>query len=109
MISNYIPSLTSITGAFASLSCCVLPMALLSVGVASGSSLAAVFGPWNWLLFPLGWVGLAFGYYSFLRQRKRCQQEKCAVRGGRINLVFLGVATTMMLISGYFNWFFDAI
>ncbi len=86
-------------GLFTSLvasSCCLLPLAVVLLGVGSGAFMVTTM-KWRPVLFPLGVLGLALSYYLYFRERRRCRTESCAMVGKTFNLVTLGLATLIML------------
>lgn len=82
--------------ALAASSCCLLPLAVVVLGVGSGAFMATTM-PWRPVLFPLGVVGLGVSYSLYFRQRRRCQTGVCAMVGNTFNVVTLALATLIML------------
>ncbi|MCZ6873003.1 MAG: hypothetical protein O7G88_05665 [bacterium] len=82
--------------AVAASSCCLLPLAVVFLGIGSGAFMMTTmkFRP---ILFPIGLVGLGVSYYLYFRERRRCQTFACAMVGKRFNLVTLTLATLIML------------
>ncbi len=77
-------------------SCCLLPLAVVFLGLGSGAFMMTTmrFRP---ILFPLGAIGLGTSYYLYFRERRRCQTEVCAMVGKTFNMVTLVLATLIML------------
>jgi mercuric ion transport protein len=82
--------------AIAASSCCLLPLAVVFLGIGSGAFMMTTmqFRP---ILFPLGLLGLATSYYLYFHERRRCQTQACAMQGKTFNLVTLTLATLIML------------
>ena len=82
--------------AIAASSCCLLPLAVVFLGIGSGAFMLTTmkFRP---ILFPLGLIGLATSYYLYFRERRRCKTLACAMVGQTFNLVTLTLATLIML------------
>lgn len=77
-------------------SCCLLPLAVVFLGIGSGAFMMTTmkFRP---ILFPLGLIGLATSYYLYFRERRRCQTQACAMGGKTLNVVTLTLSTLIML------------
>ncbi len=82
--------------AVAASSCCLLPLAVVFLGIGSGAFMMTTmkFRP---ILFPIGLAGLGVSYYLYFRERRRCKTLACAMVGKTFNLVTLTLATLIML------------
>jgi hypothetical protein len=82
--------------AIAASSCCLLPLAVVFLGIGSGAFMMTTmtFRP---ILFPLGLIGLATSYYVYVRERRRCRTLACAMIGQTFNRVTLVLATLIMI------------
>lgn len=82
--------------AIAASSCCLLPLAVVFLGLGSGAFMMTTmrFRP---ILFPLGLLGLGASYYLYFRERRCCRTEACAMVGKTFNIVTLVLATLIML------------
>ena len=89
-------SLIGLGAAIAASSCCLLPLAVVFLGIGSGAFMMTTmkFRP---ILFPLGLLGLGGSYYLYFRERRRCKTLVCAMVGKTFNLVTLSLATLIML------------
>jgi Cu/Ag efflux protein CusF len=90
------PALVSLVGAFAASLCCLLPLAVIVLGLGSGAFMATTMR-YQGILLPLGILAVTAGYVLYVRERRRCRARMCAVAGGRLNLVVLGIATAILL------------
>ena len=95
-INNLKPAVVSLLGAFAASLCCLLPLAVIVLGLGSGAFMATTMR-YQWILLPLGILAVTAGYVWYFRERRRCQGLVCAMAGGRLNLVALGLATVVLL------------
>jgi len=77
-------------------SCCLLPLAVVFLGLGSGAFMMTTMR-WRPGLFPLGVVGLGLSYYLYFRERRRCRTQACAMVGKTFNAVTLALATLIML------------
>jgi hypothetical protein len=77
-------------------SCCLLPHAVVFLGIGSGAFMMTTM-PFRPILFPLGLIGLATSFYLYFRERRRCKTQACAMVGETFNLVTLTLATLIML------------
>jgi hypothetical protein len=90
------PAVVSLVGAFAASLCCLLPLAVMVLGLGSGAFMATTMR-YQWMLLPLGILAVTAGYVWYFRERRRCQGLVCTMAGGRLNLVALGLATAVLL------------
>src|SRR5262249_61190886 len=76
--------LTAWLGALLSSLCCLLPLAVILLGLGSGAFMAGTM-QYPWLLIPPGVVGVMTGFGLFLPRRRRFAARACPIAGGRIN------------------------
>ena len=81
--------------------CCLLPLAVIVLGLGSGAFMATTM-QYRWLLVPAGIIGIVTGFVLYLRERRRCNALACRMAGSRITLgllilASLVVATTIVL------------
>lgn len=89
-----------IGAALASL-CCLLPLAVIVLGLGSGAFMATTM-QYRWLLVPAGIIGIVTGFALYLRESRRCDALACRMAGSRLTLgliilATLVVATTIVL------------
>jgi uncharacterized membrane protein len=90
--------LTAWLGALLSSLCCLLPLAVILLGLGSGAFMATTM-QYRWLLIPAGVVGVTTGFVLYLRERRRCAALACRMAGRRITLVLLLVASVVVSTS----------
>jgi Cu/Ag efflux protein CusF len=92
------PAVVSLVGAFAASLCCLLPLAVIILGLGSGAFMATTMR-YQWMLLPLGILAVTAGYVWYFRERRRCQGLVCTMAFGRLNLVALSLATAVLLVE----------
>lgn len=90
--------LVSWLGAILSSLCCLLPLAVIVLGLGSGAFMAVTMR-YRWLLIPAGVVGVTTGFVLYVRERRRCNALACRMAGGRVTLVLLIVAGLVVATS----------
>ncbi|MGH8063906.1 MAG: copper-binding protein [Candidatus Entotheonellia bacterium] len=89
------PALVSLGSAFAASLCCLLPLAIIVLGLGSGAFMATTMR-YQTILLPIGILGVAMGYVLYFRERRRCRTLVCTMAGSRVNLLGLIVATAIL-------------
>lgn len=84
-------------GALLSSLCCLLPLAVIVLGLGSGAFMA-VTTRYRWVLIPAGALGVALGFVLYARERRRCARLACRVAGSRLTLGLL-VAASLVVAS----------
>src|SRR5256712_4924795 len=79
-------------GALLSSLCCLLPLAVIILGLGSGAFMAVTMR-YRWLLIPPGIIGGATGVFLYFRERRRCAALACQMAGSRITVALLIVAS----------------
>ena len=85
-------------GALLSSLCCLLPLAVIVLGLGSGAFMAVTM-QYRWILIPTGVLGIAAGFVLYARERKRCDALGCRMAGSRISLALLIVASLVVTTS----------
>ena len=85
-------------GAVLSSLCCLLPLAVIVLGLGSGAFMAVTM-QYRWLLIPTGIVGVGTGFVLYLRERRRCATLGCRMAGSRITLGLLIIASLVVTTS----------
>lgn len=85
-------------GALLSSLCCLLPLAVIILGLGSGAFMAITM-QYRGILIPAGVLGVATGLVLYVRERRRCEQLACRMAGSRITLALLIVASFVVATS----------
>jgi len=85
-------------GALLSSLCCLLPLAVIILGLGSGAFMAVTM-KYRWLLIPAGVIGVTAGFFLYFRERRRCAALACRMAGSRITLVLLVGASVVVASS----------
>ena len=75
--------------------CCLLPLAVIVLGLGSGAFMATTM-QYRWLLVPAGIIGIVTGFVLYLRERRRCDALACRMAGSRITLGLLILASLVV-------------
>ena|SRR5437879_5077877 len=78
--------------------CCLLPLAVIVLGLGSGAFMATTM-QYRWLLVPTGVIGIVAGFVLYLRERRRCDALACRMAGSRITFALLVVAGLVVATS----------
>lgn len=79
-------------GAILSSLCCLLPLAVILLGLGSGAFMAVTM-QYRWILIPAGVLGVATGFVLYVRERRRCDALTCRMAGSRVTLALLILAS----------------
>lgn len=82
-------------GAALSSLCCVLPLAIIILGLGSGAFMAVTM-QYRWILIPTGVLGVTAGFVLYIRERRRCDRLGCRMAGSKITLGLLVVASLVV-------------
>ena len=85
-------------------SCCLLPLALIAIGLA-GAGLMMTMMQFERITLPLGVGGLALAYALYLRERRQCDKAECRLVGDRGTQVLLGLATVVVVVALVLKFF----
>lgn len=103
-LSHLKSGLISFGGALISSLCCLLPFAVIVLGLGTGAFMATTM-QYRPLFLPLGILGVGTGYYLYFWEERRCAALACRMLGARTNLVLLIVASLMLAIEVVFTLF----
>jgi hypothetical protein len=78
-------------GALLSSLCCLLPLAVIVLGLGSGAFMAVTMR-YRWILIPAGVLGIAAGFVLHARERRRCDALGCRMAGSQITLPHATIA-----------------
>jgi len=82
-------------GAMLASLCCLLPLAVIVLGLGSGAFMATTM-QCRWLLVPAGIIGIVAAFVLYLRERRRCDALACRMAGSRTTLVLLILASLVV-------------
>ena len=85
-------------GAALSSLCCLLPLAVITLGLGSGAFMAVTMH-YRWILIPAGVVGILAGFALYIRERRRCGALACRMAGSRLTLALLVLASLVVTTS----------
>jgi hypothetical protein len=85
-------------GAVLSSLCCLLPLAIIVLGLGSGAFMAVTM-QYRWILIPLGVLGVITGFVLYARERRRCDAMACRMAGSRVTLALLIGASAIVATS----------
>lgn len=95
MLTGLKAGLVSFFSAFLASLCCLLPLAVVLLGLGSGAFMAVTM-QYRPILLPVGVIGVGLGYFFYFRQRGRCETVGCAFVRRKANLALLLFATLML-------------
>ncbi len=75
--------------------CCLLPLAVIFLGLGSGAFMMTTMR-YRAIFIPAGIIGIALGWFLYLRERKRCTAMACQMAGGPLNFSLLLLATVLI-------------
>src|SRR6266478_2921713 len=85
-------------GAALSSLCCLLPLAVIALGLGSGAFMAVTM-QYRWLLIPTGILGVVAGFALYIRERRRCEALACRMAGSRTTLALLVLASLVVVMA----------
>ena len=94
-------------GALVSSLCCVLPIAIVLLGLGSGAFMATTM-KYTAIFVPIGVISVSAGFYLHFCERRRCAREGCRLAGGAWNLAVLTLSG-MVVVAGVFFTFFPGV
>ena len=100
--------MVSLASAFVASLCCVLPLAVVLLGIGSGAFMMTTMKYSN-IFIPIGVIGVGLGYFLYFRQKKKSAACGCPMPAGKLNLTILIFATIVVVLSFVFNVFPELI
>lgn len=85
-------------GAVLSSLCCLLPLAVIALGLGSGAFMAVTM-QYRWILIPAGVAGVVAGFALYARERRRCSALACRMAGSWITFALLVLASLVVVTS----------
>lgn len=94
-LSSVGASVAAWVGAALSSLCCLLPLAVMVLGLGSGAFMAVTM-QYRWVLIPAGVLGVGLGFVLYARERRRCTRLACRMAGSRFILALLVAASLVV-------------
>jgi len=96
--------LVSFSSALIASLCCLLPLAIVVLGLGSGAFMMVTMQYQN-IFVPVGVIGVGTGYYLYFKEKRRCSSIGCSFIGRKTNLALLVLATVMVAGALLLNFF----
>lgn len=102
--SNIKSILVSLPAAIVASLCCVLPLAMVVLGIGSGTFMMYTM-KYSYIFIPTGVIGVGLGYIFYFREKQRCHATACRMAAGKLNLIALIFSTAVVFAAIVFNMF----
>lgn len=90
--------IVSFSAAIVASLCCLLPLAVVVLGLGSGAFMMVTM-QYRSIFLPTGVIGVALGYLLYFREKRRCNSLGCTFVGRRSNLALLLFATVVVGVA----------
>jgi mercuric ion transport protein len=100
--------LLAVGAALAASSCCVLPLAVVALGLGSGAFMFTTM-PYRPILFSLGLLGVGASWVLYARRRRACAALACRMAGQRTTLGLTVLATVLLAVVTYVDFFLTSL
>jgi len=90
--------IVSFSAAIVASLCCLLPLAVVLLGLGSGAFMMVTM-QYRSIFLPAGVVGVALGYVLYFRETRRCNSLGCSFVGRKTNLALLLIATVVVSVA----------
>jgi len=107
-MSSLKPIISSLPSAIVASLCCVLPLAVVLLGIGSGTFMMYTM-KYSYIFIPIGVIGVGLGYFFYFREKKKCTALACPMSAGKLNIINLIFATVVVVMSIVFNVFPEII
>ena len=87
--------IVSVSAALIASLCCLLPLAVVSLGLGSGAFMLVTMR-YKSVFIPTGIIGVSAGYLLYFRERRRCNRLGCTFVGRKSNIALLIIATVIV-------------
>lgn len=78
--------------------CCLLPLAVVVLGLGSGAFMMVTM-QYRSIFLPTGVIGVVLGYLLYFREKRRCNSLGCSFVGRKTNLTLLLIATVVVGVA----------
>ncbi len=103
-LRGFLGGLIGAGGALVSSLCCVLPVAIVLLGLGSGAFMAKTM-KYTPIFVPLGVLSVVAGFYLHFRERRRCAREGCRMGGSAVTLALLTLSALVVALAVFFTAF----
>ena len=103
-ISSLKPILASLPSAIVASLCCVLPLAMVVLGIGSGAFMMYTM-KYSYIFIPIGVIGVGLGYFFYFREKRKCDALTCRMTAAKFNFVVLIFATVVVVTAIVFTVF----
>ncbi len=93
--SSFKAGLLSFSSAIVASLCCLLPLAVVFLGLGSGAFMIVTM-QYRYIFLPIGVIGVGLGYYYYFQERRRCTSQSCSFVGKKTNLALLILSTVVV-------------
>jgi len=90
--------IVSFSAAIVASLCCLLPLAVVLLGLGSGAFMMVTM-QYRSIFLPAGVVGVALGYLLYFREKRHCNSLGCSFVGRKTNLTLLLIATVVVSVA----------
>ncbi len=93
--SSFKAGLVSFCSAIVASLCCLLPLAVVLLGLGSGAFMIVTM-QYRYIFLPIGVIGVGLGYYLYFQEKRRCTTSACTFAGKKTNLALLIFSTLVV-------------
>jgi len=97
-LPNLKAGMVSFSAALVASLCCLLPLAVVLLGLGSGAFMIVTM-QYRSIFLPAGVLGVALGYLLYYRESRRCNSLACTFVSRRSNLALLLFATVVVGVA----------
>jgi len=97
-LHSFKAGIVSFSAAIVASLCCLLPLAVVVLGLGSGAFMMVTM-QYRAIFLPVGVVGIGVGYWLYFREKRRCNSLGCTFVGRRSNLALLLLATVVVGVA----------
>ena len=103
-LPGWLGRIISTGGAAVSSLCCLLPVAVILLGLGSGAFMATTM-KYSAIFVPIGVLSVSGGFYLHFHERRQCAREGCRMAGGTWSIVLLTVSAVVVAAAVFFTLF----
>ncbi len=102
-LQRFLGGIMSASGGVVASLCCVLPLAVVLLGLGSGAFMATTM-KYTPIFVPFGVMSVSAGFYLYFSEQRRCAREGCRMVGRAWNLAVLGVSALLVAAAVFFSF-----